>query len=176
VELLKSLAAWYPDSLAKGLRPLDYLQTLSQAHRALLAHGNFLQADEMAFLAEQRERMSVVYCPRTQAYFDHGPYPLAEMLRAGVRVAVGTDSRASNPDLSVWNDLKFIRAQHPQVDPAAILKMGTLAGAEALGLSDHLGSITPGKTAALVTLDLAEDNNDPAESIFNSASSPRPLS
>lgn len=175
VELLKSLAAWYPDSLSKGLRPLDYLQTLSRAQRSLVAHGNYLRADEIEFLAEHRESMSVVYCPRTNAHFDHDPYPLAALLQAGVRVAVGTDSRASNPDLSIWNELRFVREKYPQVDPASILKMGTLAGAEALGLGEQLGSITPGKAAALVTLDLPEDNNDAAESIFSLASSPRLL-
>lgn len=175
VELLKSLAAWYPESLAKGLRPLDYLQTLSRAHRALVAHGNFLQDDEIKYLGQHREQMSVVYCPRTHAYFDHGPYRLAEMLRSGVRVAVGTDSRASNPDLSIWNELKFVRETHPQIAPEEILRMGTLAGAEALGVAALFGSITAGKSAALVTLELAEDNNDPAECIFSSVSSPQPL-
>lgn len=175
VELLKSLAAWYPDSLSKGLRPLNYLRTLSRAQRSLIAHGNYLRPDEIEFLAQHRESMSVVYCPRTQAYFDHDPYPLAQMLGAGVRVAVGTDSRASNPDLSVWNELKFVREKYPQIEPTEILKMGTLSGAESLGLSEQLGSLTAGKIAALVTLELPDDNNDAAESIFCSASSPRLL-
>jgi cytosine/adenosine deaminase-related metal-dependent hydrolase len=166
VELLQSLTAWYPQSLSKGLRPLDYLQTLAQAHRAVIAHGNFLQADEIAFVAQQRERMSVGYCPRTQAYFNHGPYPLAAMLAAGVRVAVGTDSRASNPDLSVWRELQFIREQHPQIDPSTILKMGTISGAEALGIATDFGTLTPGKVAALTAVNLPPDCDPPYEALF----------
>jgi cytosine/adenosine deaminase-related metal-dependent hydrolase len=166
VDLLKSLTAWYPQSLAKGLRPLDYLRTLSQAHRAIIAHGNYLQSDEMDFLAEHRERMSIAFCPRTQAYFDHDPYPLTEMLQRGVRVAVGTDSRASNPDLSIWNELQFIRQQFPSVNPAEVIAMGTIVGAEALGIAADFGSITPGKFAQLVTIELASGSDEPNEAVF----------
>lgn len=166
VELLQSLTAWYPQSLAKGLRPLDYLQTLAEAHRAVIAHGNFLDDEEIEFVAQQRERMSIAYCPRTQSYFNHGPYPLASMLAAGARVAVGTDSRASNPDLSVWRELQFVREQHPQVDPAVILQMGTIAGAEALGLEDNFGTLTLGKVAALAVVEMTECSGSPYEDLF----------
>ena len=55
-------------------------------------------------------RMAVVYCPRTHAWFGHPPYPLEKMLAAGVPVALGTDSRASSPDLSL---LAEMRARRP---------------------------------------------------------------
>jgi cytosine/adenosine deaminase-related metal-dependent hydrolase len=154
VRLLESLGAWQPDVLPRGRRPLDYLRALATAHRALAVHGNYLLTDEVEFVAAQRERMSIVYCPRTHAYFGHEPYPLAEMLAAGVRVAVGTDSRASNPDLNLWSELRHIADQHPGVSPEEILRMGTLAGAEALGLAGELGSITPGKSARLAVVPL----------------------
>jgi cytosine/adenosine deaminase-related metal-dependent hydrolase len=166
VELLKSLGAWHPDSLPLHQRPLDYLKTLATAHRALVIHGNYLAADEINFLAEHRDRMSLVYCPRTHAYFGHDPYPLADMLKAGVRVAVGTDSLASNPDLKLFEELRHIAHHHPGVSPDAILRMGTLSGAEALGLVDSHGSITPGKRAALLTIPLT-DPKSPLESILH---------
>jgi cytosine/adenosine deaminase-related metal-dependent hydrolase len=172
VELLESLAAWYPASLSPGLLPLDYLQTLSRAHRAVIAHGNYLRGDEIEFLAQYRDTMSVAYCPRTHAHFDHDPHPLVEMLKAGVRVAVGTDSRASNPDLSVWNELKFVRDQYPRLDPAEVLKMGTTSAAEALGLGDSFGSLSPGQAAVLVSLDLPCNNGDPYELLFSAAGCP----
>ena len=82
-----------------GRRPLDYLQRLAEAPRALVIHGNYLDAEEIDFLAVRAATMSVVFCPRTHAYFAHERYPLARMLARGVNVALGTDSRASNPDL-----------------------------------------------------------------------------
>jgi len=110
----------------------------------------------MEFIADRRDKMTVVYCPRTQSYFPHGDYPLPEMLACGVRVAVGTDSRASNPDVSVLSELRHIAQQHPSIAPEEILKMGTLYGAEALGLGDQLGSLLPGKKAAFAIVPLPE--------------------
>jgi cytosine/adenosine deaminase-related metal-dependent hydrolase len=157
VDLLRSLGAWHPGALPRGLRPLDYLQTLAKAHRALVIHGNYLAPDEIEFMAARRERMSAVYCPRTHAFFGHDPYPLAEMLAAGIRVAVGTDSRASNPDLNLFAELQHIARHHPSVAPEDILRMGTLAGAEALGLAAEFGSLTPGKRAKLAVVALPSD-------------------
>jgi cytosine/adenosine deaminase-related metal-dependent hydrolase len=172
VDLLKSLAAWYPQSLSRGLKPLDYLQSLAKAHRAVIAHGNYLSAEDIAFVAEHRAKLSVAYCPRTQAYFDHDPYPLEAMLKAGVRVAIGTDSRGSNPDLSVWNELKFVRERYPTLAPSEILRMGTLAGAEALGVAEEYGSIAPGKVAALASIQLPTNPIDPMEAVLSGISPP----
>ena len=163
VERLKELGAWHPGSLPRGLRPLDYLEMLAVAHQALVIHGNFLVRDEMEFIAARRDRMTVVYCPRTHTYFPHGDYPLAEMLACGVRVAVGTDSRASNPDLSILSELRHIARNHPSIAPEEILKMGTLYGAEALGLADRLGSLTPGKLAAFAVVPIPDTEGDPYE-------------
>jgi cytosine/adenosine deaminase-related metal-dependent hydrolase len=166
VDLLTGLGAWHPEALPPGTRPLDYLRQLSSASRALVIHGNYLAPDEVDFLAAHRERMSLVYCPRTHAYFGHEPYPLAEMLAAGVRVAVGTDSRASNPDLNLWTELQHIAAHHANVPPETILRMGTLDGAEALGIADQFGTITPGKRAALAVVPIDPDVDDPAEALL----------
>lgn len=163
VERLKELGAWHPGSLPRGLRPLDYLEMLAAADQVLVIHGNFLVRDEMEFIAARRDRMTVVYCPRTHAYFPHGDYPLAEMLSSGVRVAIGTDSRASNPDLSILSELRHIARNHPSIAPEEILKMGTLNGAEALGLADRLGSLTPGKLAAFAVVPIPDTEGDPYE-------------
>ncbi|MCE9524416.1 MAG: amidohydrolase family protein [Planctomycetales bacterium] len=168
VERLRELGAWYPGALPRGIRPLDYLEMLSAAHQVLVIHGNFLNREEMEFLGARREKMTVVYCPRTQAYFPHGPYPLAELLAAGIRVAVGTDSRASNPDLSVLSELRHIAKHHPTVPPDEILRMGTLHAAEALGLADQFGSLTPGKSAAFAVVPLSEVDGEPFELLFHS--------
>jgi cytosine/adenosine deaminase-related metal-dependent hydrolase len=168
VERLKELSAWYPGSLPRGIRPLDYLEMLSTAHQVLVIHGNFLVREEMEFIAARRDKMTVVYCPRTQAYFPHGAYPLAEMLACGVRIAVGTDSRASNADLSVMSELRNIARHHSGIAPEEILKMGTLSGAEALGLADKLGSLATGKKAAFAIVPLQESGNDPYKLLFQS--------
>ncbi len=133
VKLLQDFDAWDPDAIPFGSRPLDYLMSLANSHRALVIHGNYLDDDEIGFLAAHAEKMSIVYCPRTHAYFQHDPYPLAKMIAAGVNVAIGTDSRASNPDLSVLADMRFAAKQHPLVPLATLLRMITSNAAKALG-------------------------------------------
>ncbi len=108
-------------------------------------------------MAAQRERMSLVYCPRTHAYFQHEPYPLTAAIATGVRVALGTDSRASNPDLDLLAETRFVARAYPTIDPHEVLQMATLAGAEALGREDEVGSLTPGKLANVVAVPLPED-------------------
>jgi cytosine/adenosine deaminase-related metal-dependent hydrolase len=153
-ELLDERSMWDPSVLSRGSRPLDYLKWLSAAPRALVIHGNYLDGEEQAFLASHADRMSLVYCPRTHAYFGHPPYPLAQLLAAGVHVAMGTDSRASNPDLSVLGEMRHVARTHPDVAPSTILRLGTLSGAEALGRADRVGSLTPAKLAHLVAVPL----------------------
>ena len=160
VELLSERGVWDPSAIPRGVEPVAYLELLSQAHRALVIHGNYLQHPEWEFLAKHRERLTVVYCPRTFAYFGHRQYPLEEMLHHGVHVAVGTDSRASNPDLDLFAELKFIRQQHPDVDLETILRLGTKNGADALGF----GALV--RPMALVALPDA-DSLDPYELLFD---------
>jgi cytosine/adenosine deaminase-related metal-dependent hydrolase len=176
VEVLKEFEAWHPEAIPVGTKPLDYLQRLATAHRALIIHGNYLDRDEFQFLATHCDRMSVIYCPRTHSFFGHEPYPLAEMLAAGVRVAVGTDSRASNPDLRILKELRHVAQLHPHVPPDAILRLGTLSAAEALGVERDYGSITVGKRAAFATVQLFDTSQSPIDSLFKSNASSSPLS
>src|SRR5262249_33442979 len=120
------------------------------------------------FLVQRAAWMSVIYCPRTHAYFQHDPYPLAKMLSSGVLVAIGTDSRASNPDLSVLADAQFAAEQHPLVPPASLARMITANAAEALGRKHQIGKLTPGKFADLAFLTLsATDAADPYELLLD---------
>ncbi|MGW8258371.1 MAG: amidohydrolase family protein, partial [Thermoguttaceae bacterium] len=75
-DLLIELGAYDPSTVAPGSRPLDYLQMLAVAHRVMIVHGNFLTHDEIGLLADHAETMSVVYCPRTHAFFRRDRYPL----------------------------------------------------------------------------------------------------
>lgn len=153
-DLLIELGVWEVSAIRTGSRPLDYLKILAEADRSLIIHGNYLNEEEIRFLGQHRACMSVVYCPRTHHYFGHRPYPLTDMLAAGVRMALGTDSRASTPTLSVMDELRFAATQHRLVRPDTWLTMATLWGAEALGLDEEVGSLRPGKRANIAAIDL----------------------
>ena len=167
-QLLEELGAWNPTARQPAMGPLDYLRMLARADRALVIHGNYLGDEEIALLAENRRRMSVVYCPRTHAWFGHKPYPLERLLKAGAAVALGTDSRASAPDLSILAEMRAVAGNHPAVSSEEVLRLGTVYGARALGLDDT-GSLEPGRWADLAVVALPDRQAaDPYELIFDS--------
>jgi cytosine/adenosine deaminase-related metal-dependent hydrolase len=147
--MLEAAGVWQHDFWQQPISTRSILELLARAPRSLVIHGNQLQSADWDYLAQQRERMSVVYCPRTQNFFfpEH-KYPLEEMLQRGVSVALGTDSRASNPDLSLWRELQYIAAQQ-QIAPEEILQLGTEQGARALGFDATHGRLAEGYSATL---------------------------
>ncbi len=164
--LLQELGVWQPAAFPGRRRPLDYLELLSRAPRALVIHGNYLERDELAYLAARRERMALVYCPRTHSYFQHRRYPLAEALQIGVAVAIGTDSRASSPDLDLLAELRHLAATHPEIPLSAVLQLGTIAGAAALG-RPNIGHLAPGTLANLTAVALADADREPHELLLH---------
>ncbi len=166
-DLLEERGWWVPGAIRLGARPLDYIEALSRVDRTIVIHGNYLDDEEIRFVGENSNRMSVVYCPRTHAYFGHESYPLQNMLHAGVRVALGTDSRASNPDLELRQEMRYV-IDHHGVVPSDALKMGTLEGARALGQLNRRGTIANEKFADLAIIQLPNRSaTDPHELLFD---------
>lgn len=162
VPFLERLGVWEPTAIPRGTRILDYLRELEAVRRVLVVHGNFLDAEEQQFLSD-RHNFTVVYCPRTHAYFGHPPHPWLRLQELGGRVALGTDSRASNPDLGIWDELRFLKVRFPAVPVSSLLRMATLDGAAALGQEHDFGSIAEGKRANLLVVKLTDTRhtNDP---------------
>ncbi|MGH8598338.1 MAG: amidohydrolase family protein, partial [Gammaproteobacteria bacterium] len=147
VELLREVGVWEEDGLVDGAA--DVVRLIKAAPKILLIHGNYLPLN-----TPLPPQASLVVCPRTHFAFGHVPHPLAQWLAKGVNVALGTDSLASNPDLDVLAEARFLFAREPRVGGATLLRMATLNGAIALGWDDETGSLTPGKSADLVVLPL----------------------
>ncbi|WP_202920499.1 amidohydrolase family protein [Urbifossiella limnaea] len=157
VEFLKRVGAWEPDGLAHEHE--EWLVRRLRRAPDLYVHANYLTPTRRL-----PRSATVVYCPRTHAAFGHPPHPVRDFLARGVRVCLGTDSLASNPDLDPLAEARFVRARRPDVAADLILKMVTLAGAEALGWADEAGSLEAGKSADAVAVPLPDrDAADPHE-------------
>jgi len=128
----------------------------------LLACVNDLDDAEMKLLA--RSNASVVCCPRSNDFFGRSGHRYAEMLDAGINVALGTDSLASNSSLDMLAEVARLRAE-ARVDNHTLLEMATIHGARALGWDDRIGSLEPGKQADWVVLELPPDTVSPLEAI-----------
>ncbi|MCG8652920.1 MAG: amidohydrolase family protein, partial [Pirellulales bacterium] len=130
---LRQLGVWREGLFPWGEAPFETLiDVLAKAPRALIVHGNDLHKNEIDRI-RRHPNLSVVYCPRTHHFFKYEPHPVDRMLAAGLRVALGTDSRASNPDLNLWREVQFLLRHRGDLDPESVIKMATLAGSEAMG-------------------------------------------
>jgi 5-methylthioadenosine/S-adenosylhomocysteine deaminase len=124
------------------------------------AHCVKADDEEIGLLA--RHDVGVAHCPRSNAVLGCGVAPVAELLAAGVRVGLGTDSPASTPSFDVFEEMRAAvyaaraRASRPDALAASdVLRLATLGAASALGLEDETGSLVPGKRADLAVVSLA---------------------
>lgn len=136
-----------PIRLAKAVGLLDY--------PTLLAHVNYCDDQELELL--ERGKASVVYNPRTHAFFGHPPHRWRQMLARGINVAVGTDSCASSPDLNLVDELRLLHELAPETPVERLWEMATLRAARAIGQEGRVGSITAGKAADLAIFPARSD-------------------
>lgn len=153
-----------------GRRPLQRLADLGIVTPLLAAvHMTQLTADDIRLLADRGAL--VIHCPESNLKLASGFCPLAQLADAGVRLALGTDGAASNNDLDMFSEMKTaallakgVGANASALPAAAILRMATLGGAEALGVADRIGSLEPGKEADMICVDLARPATQPIHS------------
>jgi cytosine/adenosine deaminase-related metal-dependent hydrolase len=130
-----------------GKSPVAYADELGLLQPSLVAaHGVQVDTEDRACLA--RRGVSVALCPRSNRNLGVGTADVPALVASGVRLCLGSDSLASVETLDVLDDAVLLARQFPDLDPAAIVRMATAGGAEALGLED-LGTLAPGKRAAL---------------------------
>ncbi|MFM7150877.1 MAG: amidohydrolase family protein [Gemmataceae bacterium] len=159
VPFLQQVGAWEPEQLGA---PEELLALCQRATPCLLAHANYMDP-----LTPLTSGTTVVYCPRTHAAFGHAPHPLPALLDRGTRVALGTDSLASNPDLDLLAEVRWLRRQHPGLSGERLLRLATLSGAEALAVSDETGSLEAGKSADLIVVPLLDGIDEPHDAILH---------
>lgn len=154
VEYLQALGVWDELIPASGCDPVELVEHVGLlVPETVIAHANYVTDADINRIAGGGA--SIAYCPRTHHAFEHPPHRFRDMLAAGINVCIGTDSLASNPSLSILDELRFMRRQHPDLLPDVLMAMGTLRGARALGFEHVSGSLIAGKMADLVVIPLA---------------------
>lgn len=145
----------------------EYITILSQSRPLLVLHGNHLTSLERSLLQRSARRAAVVFCPRTHRRFGHTRYPLDDYLAAGIPVILGTDSRATNPDLSILRELQTVRELFPHLPAAQILAMATSQPAKILGWRGW-GYLRDGASAQITVVKLGDrfEERDPLEAVL----------
>jgi len=150
-----------------GERPLDTLQRLGLlGPRTQCVHMTDLGDQDIALLATTGAH--VVHCPQSNMKLASGTCRVSDLLASGVNVALGTDSAASNNELSLFGEMKAaallakLHSHDTTALPAAdILAMATINGARALGLEHSIGSLEVSKQADLIAVDLRGPETQP---------------
>jgi cytosine/adenosine deaminase-related metal-dependent hydrolase len=128
--------------------------------RTLCVHCVHVAEAEIDLLAASGAK--VCLCPGSNRSLGVGRAAVSSLLQRGILPALGTDSLASNPQLSLWREMRLLADEHPELAPADILRMATLGGATALGQEQQLGSLEIGKDAVLIAARLERVPQDGA--------------
>ncbi|MCS7166882.1 MAG: amidohydrolase family protein [Gemmatales bacterium] len=169
---LESLGAWDERGLMSGYEEL--LNLTASAPRILFVHVNYPNdaLEQTLIHWAGLGRTGIVYCPRTHAFFGHPPHPWLRLLRLGVPVVFGTDSRASNPDLNVLNELRFVWKCGCPLSPKRLLNLVTHTAARLLGWPET-GTLCPGQLADFIVMPLNQrPSDDPLSCLLESQEAP----
>lgn len=143
-----------PSSASPPSSPVEWLSRHGVlGSDTLCIHAIQLSGEDIRILAARG--VAVAHCPQSNAEHGHGTAPLHALMKAGVRVGLGTDSVASVGSLDLLAEARTAR-DLGGFGAEQSLAMATLEGARALGLENGIGSLTPGKWGDIAAVALPE--------------------
>jgi 5-methylthioadenosine/S-adenosylhomocysteine deaminase len=157
---------------ADGQTPGAYLESLGfLGDDVVAAHGVWLTEGELKTFAARKT--GVAHCPESNQMLASGVAPIVEMIKAGVEVGLGTDGPAgSNNNLDMVEEMasaarlqKVTRNDPKAISAREVLRLGTIGGAQVLGLADKIGTLERGKRADVVIVDLQQSKVQPVYSV-----------
>ena len=161
-------------SVEKGLRPFEYLDKIGfLGPDVLAAHCVWLSDNEIEII--KKNNVKVSHNPSSNMKLASGISPVSKLIENDICVSIGTDGASSNNNLDLIEELKIasLLQKVSTLDPNVVnsheaLAMGTIKGAEALGLDDEIGSIEVGKKADIILIDTNSANMVPDSSTLTS--------
>ncbi|NOZ34714.1 MAG: amidohydrolase family protein [Chlorobi bacterium] len=121
------------------------LYYLNQKDNILLIHNTFSKKTDIEFAEQFSENIYWVFCPLSNLYIEQTLPNIPLFFKKGVKTCIGTDSYASNTELSILSELKAIVKNYPEIPFEQLVKSATVNGAKALKIDNKFGSIEPGK-------------------------------
>lgn len=161
-----SLASWYErmgwqcDFLHYGTPAARLINSLDSSARLMLVHCCCVKEEDVSMLENYFSHPIVwVLCPQSNDYISGLKPPIELLRRHNALICIGTDSLASNSNLSMLEEVKRIEG----VPFAERMEWATLGGARALGMDDELGSVEVGKRPGLVLIEgFSDDGLNPS--------------
>ncbi len=156
-----------PPWLPFGVTPVRYALNWGafDAPNVLMIHAVHIDDDDIRKLVEKG--VAICTCPRANAQLGMGVAPLSELIQAGLRIGLGTDSPAATESTDMLSEMRtgllLHRARDTRrfLDAATMLEMATIGGARALKMEDEIGSLEIGKRADIIAIDLSSSHQTP---------------
>lgn len=150
-----------------GLTPVGFLEDIGVLSSNLLAcHCVHLTDDDILLL--KKYDVKIAHNPESNMKLASGIAPVPKLLEQGICTGIGTDGCASNNNLDIFHEMSMASklGKVSALDPTAmsaksVLKMATIDGARALGISNITGSIEPGKKADIIIIDIRKPHLTP---------------
>ncbi len=155
---------WQPT----GVSPVKYLEQwdVFEVPNAIAVHCVQVNRDDIEIL--NKYDVGIVHCPKCSAKLGMGIAPLASFRERRSRLAIGTDSPASNNVMDMFDEMRtgllLQRGLSQSVEPhsaESFVRMATYGGAQVLKMEDEIGSLEVGKKADIVCVDLSQSHQIP---------------
>ncbi|WP_316840623.1 amidohydrolase family protein [Pedobacter gandavensis] len=137
----------------------SYLPKLSPSLKTLLVHNTFSSSADLDFATANHSSLYWCLCPNANLYIEDKLPDLPLFLKAELKITLGTDSLASNDQLSIVEEMKTLQ-EHFQLPLAQLLPWATINGAEFLGIEDRFGSLEAGKTPGINLLEYVDKDGE----------------
>ncbi|MDR2362448.1 MAG: amidohydrolase family protein [Prevotellaceae bacterium] len=147
-------AAGFPLPPVTGQRAIyRLLPRIAPSVRALFVHNVALSEDDYDRATDRLPHLTWVLCPNSNRHIGQAVPPVDLLYRKNARIAIGTDSLASNSRLSVLEELKSISRRFPHIPLQTLLQWATVNGAAALGKEREWGCLRTGANAGIVLIE-----------------------
>lgn len=163
------------DSLKQyNMRPFERLNSLGLFDQDVYAiHMTHLNTSEIKIL--EKKQIPVAHCPKSNLKLASGFCPIKDLLDNNITIGIGTDSAASNNDLDMFTEMRTSSlvtktlASDPTILPDyQAIMLATINGAKLMNLDKKIGSLTIGKQADIIAIDLSDYGSQP---VYNPISS-----
>ena len=153
VEIFKKFGEDFSNFQPQFKSSLHYhLGQLPPNINSVLVHNTMTKSEEFAEANKINDNLFWCTCPNANQYIENRIPNIPMWLETGSNVCVGTDSLASNHQLSILDELKLIQSHHQKTNIQDLLKIATVNGAKALNIDNEKGSFRKGKLPGVILL------------------------
>jgi cytosine/adenosine deaminase-related metal-dependent hydrolase len=123
-----------------------------QQQKIILVHNTFTSEADVKFALQQPELLYWCLCPNANLYIENRLPDIPMLRKLNCNITLGTDSLASNHQLSIWEEISTVRRHFPEIPLEEVLQWATSNGAKALGIQDNYGTFKVGTRPGIVLI------------------------